>query len=129
MKEVVLPSGAKLKITPSSFAVSKELFQAVSEELKSLSISASTEIDINLFKDFFCAGLSSKKIEKCLWECMKKATYNDLKITEDTFEPVEAREDYLQVMFEVAKENITPFMKSLFASFGDILKKIPSVQP
>lgn len=128
MTEVVLPSGAKLKITPSSFAVAKDLFQAVTEEMKGLSISSSTEIDINLFKDLFCSGLSSKKIEKCLWECMKKATYNDLKITEDTFEPVEARQDYLQVMFEVAKENISPFMKSLFASFGDILKKIPSVQ-
>lgn len=128
MTEVVLPSGAKLKITPSSFAVAKELFQAVTEELKELNISATTEIDINLFKDLFCTGLSSKKIEKCLWECIKKATYNDLKITEDTFEPVEAREDYIQVMFEVAKENIAPFMKSLFASYADILKKMPNVQ-
>lgn len=128
MIEVVLPSKAKLKISPSAFAVSKELFQAITEEMKSLNISASTEIDINLFKDMFCTGLSSKKIEKCIWECMKKATYNDLKITEDTFEPVEAREDYIPVMFEVAKENITPFMKSLFASYADILKKIPFVQ-
>jgi hypothetical protein len=128
MTEVVLPSGAKLKVTPSSFAVSKELFQSVSEEMKSLNISSTTEIDINLFKDLFCTGLSSKKIEKSLWECMKKATYNNLKITEDTFEPVEAREDYIQVMFEVAKENIAPFMKSLFASYADIMKKIPNVQ-
>jgi hypothetical protein len=127
MKEVTLPSGATLKITPSPFAVARDLFQAVTDELKAVHISASTEIDVNLFKDMFCAGLSSKRIEKCLMECLKKATYNGLKITEDTFEPVEAREDYVHVMLEVAKENLAPFMKSLFASFGDILKKnIPS---
>lgn len=123
MKEVTLPSGAILKISVSPFAVARDLFQAVTEEMKNLHISASTEIDVNLFKDMFCAGVSSKRVEKALVECLKKATYNGLKITEETFEPVEAREDYIVVMFEVAKENLAPFMKSLFASFSDILKK------
>jgi hypothetical protein len=128
MKEVTLPSGAKLKITVSSFAVARDLFQAVSEELKGLHFEHSTEIDIGFFKDLFCTGMASKKIEKCLWECMKKATYNDLRISEDTFEPVEAREDYIPVMLEVAKENLVPFTKSLYASFGEVLKKTMPTQ-
>jgi hypothetical protein len=128
MTEVVLPSGATLKISVSSFAVSKELFQAVTDELKGLNIQYSTEINIGFFKDLFCTGMSSKKIEKCIWECCKKATYNGLKITEDTFEPIEAREDYIPVMFEVAKENLLPFMKSLSAQFGEVFKKTTSSQ-
>jgi hypothetical protein len=128
MKEIALPSGAVLKITVSSFAVSKNLFQAISEEAKGLKIDASTEIDVNLIKDLFCAGISSKRIEQCVWECMKKATYNGLNISEETFEPEEARQDYLQVLVEVTKENVLPFTKSLFAQFGDILKKVNPAQ-
>ncbi len=123
MKEVQLPSGAILKITLSPFAVAKELFQAVSEEAKILKLNAEMEIDVNLIKDIVATGLASKKIEACIWECMKKATYNGLKITDETFEPEQARQDYLTVILEVAKENIMPFTKSLFAQYGDILKK------
>lgn len=128
MKELRLPSGAILKIGLASFAAAKSLFQAVSEEAKELKISAETEIDVSLMKDMFCVGISSKKIEAALWECMKKSTYNGLKITEETFEPEEARQDYLTVILEVAKENLAPFTKSLFAQYGDILKKANPVR-
>lgn len=125
---VTLPTGAQLEITVSPFAPAKALYQAVLEELKGLNLDPTKEIDVNLFKDFFCTGFASKKIEACLWECMKRATYNGLKVSDDTFEPVEAREDYIQVCFEVAKANIAPFLKSLYAQFGPILAKLQSAQ-
>jgi len=128
MEEITLPSGAKLRISLSSFAVARDLFQAVMEELKSTKISAGTEIDVNLFKELFCSGFASKKIEKAVWECMKKALYDNQKITEETFEPEAARGDYLTVMFEVAKANLNPFMKSLYAVFEASLSKIGKSQ-
>lgn len=124
MKEVKLPSGAVLKITPSPFAVSKALYQAVLREAKGISVSAKTELG-NVFKDLFCTGFSSPEIEVCLWKCFERCTYNsgngDIKIDENTFEPVNAREDYTPVCMEVARENILPFGKSLYAEYLKLL--------
>ena len=129
MKEVKLQSGKVLHITMAPFADSKALYQAILEEAKGLSLDPNAEIDANLFKDLFCTALSSKKIEECLWKCMERVTYNKLKVTQDTFEDVEARGDYIEACVEVAKENVFPFMKSLYAKYGralDLKVKIPA---
>ncbi len=128
MKEVKLPSGAILKINPAKFDEAKALYQAFLDEAKTTEIKSKTEM-ANVYKDLICIGFGSKKIEACVWECMKKCTYNngvsgDLKIDSDTFEPVKAREDYLTVLMEVAKENITPFGKSLYAEYGQVIRMI-----
>lgn len=124
MKEVKLLSGAILKITPAPFEDARNLYQALLEELKPLQISSKTEM-ASIYKDLFCIGFSSKKIEACLWECFKKVIYHDkrgaLKIDKDTFEPIEARDDYMKVCMEVAKENVLPFAKSLYAEYGRFL--------
>jgi hypothetical protein len=96
------------------------------EEAKTLKVDAGTDLDVNLWKDLFCASLSSRKIESCLWECMKRALYNGQRITEETFEPNEARVDYLEVSYEVAKHNVTPFLSGLSARFAPLLAKIKS---
>lgn len=124
MTETELPSGAKLEITPAPFAIAKALYMAVAEEMKSLKLDPRAEIDANFWKDIFCVGISSVKIEERLWECMKRATYNGLKIDKDTFEPIESRQDYGVVCFEVAKENILPFTKSLSAKYSALLGTI-----
>jgi hypothetical protein len=127
MKEVKLPSGAVLKINVPAFEVSKALYQTVFEEAKSVIVSGKTEM-ASVYKDLFCIGVSSKKIEACLWECFKVCTYNgtgaDLKIDKDTFEPVTARQDYMTVCIAVAKENIDPFVKSLYAEYGQFFQMI-----
>lgn len=123
-----LASGAELKIQLAPFADARALFQAVLEEAKALKINSQDEIDVNLFKDVFCAGLSSKKIEACLSLCMKRVTYNDLKIDENTFEPELARGDYMEVCWEVLQENILPFVKNLYAKYAPTLKALKSFQ-
>ena len=133
MREIKLPSGAILKVSPAKFEDSKALYQSVLEELKMISFNSKTELGL-IYKDLFCAGFSSKKIELCLWECMKKCTYNngktgDLKIDQDTFEPVSARDDYIKVCMEVAKENIDPFVKSLYAEYGTYQAMVTNAQP
>ena len=132
MKEIKLPSGAILKLGVSPFGVSRALFQAVLEEVKDLKIASSDEMAA-VYKDIFCIGLSSKKIEACLWECFKKVLYcdkrGDLKIDQDTFEPVSARGDYLAVCIAVAKENIDPFVKGLYVEYKGFFETITSAQP
>lgn len=129
MIEKKLPSGATLKITLGSFAESKALYQACLEEMRGLHVDPHEEIDVNLFKNLFCVGLSSKKIEAALVPCMKRCLYNDLKMDDATWEPVEARQDYVMACFEVAKENIAPFAKSLYAELSPLWAKIQTKGP
>lgn len=121
-KEILLPSGAILKVAPAPFAVSKALYQAVLRELQQVPLSMNGEMG-DLLKNLFCAGFSSLSIEVCLKECFKRCLYVrgsvELKIDDETFEPVEARDDYLTVCKEVAQENIYPFVKSLYAVYKE----------
>lgn len=129
MVELKLPSGATLKITPSPFAESKALYQAFLKEARGVKFNSKTEM-VEVYKELFCLGFSTPEIEKCLWKCFERCTYNagngDLKIDASTFEPVGAREDYTQVCTEVAKENILPFVKSLYAEYQRISAMIES---
>lgn len=125
-KSVTLPSGAKLDITVSPFPVARNLYQAIASELKALKVETVTELDANLLKDVFLTALSSKPIESALWACMDRATYKGLRITQDTFEPEDAREDYFAVCMEVAQENVRPFTKSLFVQWKATFQKMQS---
>lgn len=124
-KEVTLPSGAKLLITPSSFPVAKALYQSVLNEMKPVEINSDDEM-ATFMKDIYCHIFSSPEIEKRLFDCMKKATYNGKRIesVDDVFESVEARQDYLDVCYEVALENLLPFTKNLYAKYQAILVKM-----
>lgn len=124
MKEVTLNSGATLKMGVVPFVDAKAFYQAVLEEARSVSISEDQEIGANLIKDLFCTGFSSKKIDSCLKKCMDRCLYNGIRITDETWEPMEAREDYLQVCIEVAKETLAPFVKSLYAEFSTVMPMI-----
>ena len=119
--EIKLPSGAILTIRPASFSESKKLYQALLSELKCIQINVENLDMANMIKDLFCIGFSSPKVEECLSVCLGYCQYNDgknnFKIDKNTFEPMEAREDYVTVCMEVARVNVDPFMKSLYAQF------------
>lgn len=123
-----LSSGASLRINIASFTDGRALYQSILREMKILKISEDQDIDVNLLKDMFCILLSSEEIEKKILVCANKALYNDIKITEETFEPVEAREDYIECLYHVALENIRPFGKALIAEYKDVFDKITGGQ-
>lgn len=123
VKELVLFSGANLKLHLASFQESKALLQSLMEEGKTVKIDSEAH-PIEVFKNAFFSGFVSKKVELALAACIKRALYNDLPITEATFEKEEARQDYLQVCFEVASENIRPFTKGLYAKYSHLLESL-----
>lgn len=124
MREHKLPSGAILKVSPAPFKEAKALYQAILKEGRGIEVSSKTELAA-LYKEIFCAGFSSVEVERCLEACFKRCQYCDsrgeLKIDESTFEPVNARDDYMTVCMEVAKENVLPFVKSLYAEYQRII--------
>lgn len=125
MREVELPSGAKLKIDVADFADSKALFQALMDEAKGLDLQKDHKNTISMFKDIFCIGFSSKRVEVALDKCFSRVLYNDLKIDKNTFQPEESRQDYIQVCLEVATDNVMPFLKNLYAQFSQALARLP----
>jgi hypothetical protein len=127
---IKLPSGAKLEITLAPFADGKALYQAILDEAKGIKLNPQDEIDTNMWKDLMCVAFSSKKIEKEIENCFKRCLYNGKKIDADTFEPEEARQDYLEACVEVVKANVLPFVKSLYVKYSHILEALKaSSQP
>ena len=121
MKKVVLPSGSVLSIGSVPFKDAKALYQAILRSMQDINLNTKAQVG-DLLKDIFCAGFSSPEIEKCLWVCLARCLYgngegNDLKISEDTFEPDSARQDYIKVCVEVTKDVVDPFTKSLYAEY------------
>jgi hypothetical protein len=125
MREVNLPSGAVLKLAPAPFAQAKDLFQAITKELRDIPIEIKGEAS-ELFKNLFTSGFSSKEIERCFWKCAERCLYcteaGEVKVNPDTFEPNESRPDFIPVCIEVAKENIGPFVKPLLSEFNRLLE-------
>jgi hypothetical protein len=127
MKEIKLSSGKILKIGNVPFAEAKDLFQSILEVSKGIPFDTSKDYAA-IVKDVLCFGFSSKKIETCLWVCLARCTYNDLKIVESTFEPMEAREDFIDACMEVAQEVLAPFMKSLYAKLNLVITMMQNTQ-
>jgi hypothetical protein len=113
MKEITLPSGAILKIGNIPFDDSNNLKKAVMREMKLISMDQHRNL-LDMYKDILCASFSSEEVEKCLWLCMNRCLYNDLKIEKKTFDPKSAREDFTDVQMEVAVECLTPFTNALW---------------
>lgn len=128
-RKLKLPSGAELEIWISPFEDAKALYQALLEEAKGLKLNPKDEVDVNFYKDLFCVGFSSKKIEACIAKCFAKCTYNGARISNDTFEPVDNRQDYMVACFEVAQDNVAPFTKDLYAKLQGLMSVImPNIQ-
>lgn len=115
--EIKLDSGAILNITMASFTDGNRLFKAVTKELEGLDLKEDT-VQKMAFK-----LMSSNEVEKALWICMERATYNQVKLTSNVFEDATARGDYLNVAKEVMVFNLTPFLKGLDSVFAGILPK------
>ena len=97
--------------------------KGVQVELSSLDMKAVTGQDFNAVKNALCQLMGSKTLRAAMEQCSKRCLYEGLKITKDTFEPENARGDYLPCALEVIKFNCAPFFKNLDLSF---LKSGPS---
>jgi hypothetical protein len=129
MQEVKLASGKTLKISLAAFAPGRRLYQAVAREAKALKVSGADQVDFNLKKDLVCTLLSSESLEKAVWDCMDRCLYDDLRITEATFEDEHARGDYITVLIKVAEANLLPFLKDLYAEFALLVEAFNMKSP
>jgi len=129
LREVTLPSGRKMEVAPAPFVEAKRLYQAIAGEMVRLSLNPDDDVT-NLMKNVICLAVFSPNIEAALEPCLRRCTYQGTKIIPvDSFESIEGREDYLDVCFEVAKENVGPFTKSLYAQFKKLRAGVEKLLP
>lgn len=124
MKEYKLPSGKTMRYNISSFHKGTTLYQTILREARTLDLSSATELDEKLILQIGLLALSSTKIEEAILECCDKAVIDGEGFSKEYFEPEDNREDYIPALAEIAKANIMPFMKSLYAQFSTIFQKV-----
>lgn len=127
---VVLPSGAKLEITPAPFADAKRLYAALASEMKKTEIKSEDQLGVNLLKNVVCAFIDSPDVSAAIEVCFQRCTYNGTRIADpnEIFDSVKAREDFLTVCKEVVKENVGPFTKNLSALFKEVREAVERLQ-
>jgi hypothetical protein len=118
-----LPSGAVLEVTPLDCGDAYAIFQQVMKVIGLLDIDLSKldmtkdfkAQDIIEFKRPLAQLLSNSELEKAAKKCLTKCTYDGMKVTEATWNPLNARQDYLFAMFFALKENCSPFLDGVFS--------------
>ena len=124
MDPIQLKSGASLAVTIAPYAAGKHLLKVVARELAGIQFDLDLDNiddisgkDVNVLKNVAFQLIQSDAVEAALAKCMEKCVYNGERIVATTFEPAEARPDYLPVSWEVMKANLGPFFKGLGLSF------------
>lgn len=120
METKTLPSGSKLELGVAPFNVCKRLYKAIANELKLVDIEISSfdlktiaGQDINAFKNVVMQLVGSDALEASFWECAERSLLNGQKIVPVVFEDEKSRADYLPVLWEVVRFNLSPFFKGL----------------
>lgn len=133
MQEFTTASGAQVKMAVASFQDATALKNAILKELKNagIKIERKQEINIELLESLlpFIVGFeTSPEVNNALFKCLERCLYNDAKITKETFEEVEARSDYYEIVGRCIYTNLFPFFKNLPSLFTELVQKMPSFQ-
>lgn len=114
-------TGAKIVVNPCSFQAAFKLKNAIQKALLKNKVSLEAALDQDITSLILSID-SDEDIMECMFECLKKSTYDGVKITQDTFEAESARGDLYDIFFQCLKVNIYPFFKPLLSRFGIELK-------
>jgi hypothetical protein len=139
---MTLKSGRVLALNLAPFAVGNRLKKVVARELLNVNVdlgklklgqdlgmdSLADPAVLNTLKSALCVALASDKIEEAMFECAIRCTLDGMKITPDSFESPDARQDFLPVAWEVMVFNLTPFLGGLNLPSSAILLPAKSDQ-
>lgn len=134
MTEFMTAGGAKAVIRPAGFKEAMRLKSAIMKEISKADFDLSlggidlADIDVSVFAKLVAAIDSSEEVNKAVFDCLIRCTYNGDKITEATFENVAARSDYYEIVLSCVKENMLPFFAGLFSKLSPFLAALPAQQ-
>lgn len=116
--QIQLKSGAMLELKMAPFSKGTKLFKVIAAELKGVEIELGDignlgSRDINSLKNVVFQLIGSDALESAFFDVAQHSLHNGQKIIRATFEPEDARGDYLSTAWEVIKFNIAPFLSGL----------------
>lgn len=118
-------NGAKVVLAPCSFEDAFRLKSKIEKALLENGIKIEQAFDEDLGQLVLVLD-SSEEVFNCLFDCLRKSTYNDVRITKEIFEDPDARADFYEIFFNCLKVNIYPFIKALLSRYN-IQLKVPTI--
>lgn len=113
-------TGANIVINVAPFEDALALNNAVGNPVLGLKIDIEPNFDLeNAAQLHYVTVVSTQAgVQALIMKCLKRCTYNGHSIVQTTFDKPEAREDYFEVAIACLKENMAPFVSSLFSQFS-----------
>jgi hypothetical protein len=120
-QDFILGSGARLHVTVAPFEDANALRKALLRTAKGIPLAADPlQMDVTVLKDVFIEAASSNDVEQCLFKCMERASYQDVKVTRGLFDDPKlgesARADLLEIYWKVIETNCAPFFVKAFSA-------------
>ena len=123
-------NGVDVKINPADFISAMKLKNSVLKAVKESGVDISkidlekiTAASLQPIIEVVLSADTNEDVEKALFKCLERCTYNGERIIRDTFEPIEAREDYYEIVINCLKENLAPFFKNLISKLKSLTPK------
>ena len=134
MAKHTLPSGAELDVTVAPFADADALTKALLKAVKGVELRADIlQMDMTAIKDVVVGAATSDEVDRALFKCAERASYNGVKVSKGLFDDPEigtqAREDYYHLCLKVIEVNCLPFFKAAFSELKTRLKGMNASQP
>ncbi len=119
-QDFVTASGARLHVSSATFVDANALRKALLRTAKGIPMSADPmAMDLSILKDVFIEAASSDEVERCLFKCMERASYQDVKILPNLFDDPtlgeQARGDLIEIYWKVIEVNCGPFFVKAFS--------------
>lgn len=110
-------TGARIIINPCSFVEALKLKSTIQKALLGMGKNLEELLNEDLATLLFSID-SSEEVVDCLFECLKRSTYNSNAIKPDVFDDLKAREDLYGIFYNCIKVNLHPFFKKILSELG-----------
>lgn len=126
-----LSSGASLVVSQAPFVDAMALQKALLASVKGLPLSADImKMDVSVLKDGVIAAATSPEVEKALFQCAARATYENIVVSADLFDDpkigTQARKDFYDIAWKIIEVNCGPFFKTTFSRLKAALPVAPA---
>lgn len=129
MKEFTTQANnATVKIHIASFQEAMALKNAIQKAFTESGIKIKAEDNLEDILYLIMSLDSNEQVNKEIFKCLARCTYNNQRIVMDVFEDEKAREDYYEIVFACLEVNLKPFIKALFSKLKDLQTLIPKTQ-
>jgi hypothetical protein len=104
-------NNAEVVINEADFEIQDRLHRAILNSM----VGSGKGVDylLKLFVD--------PEVDKLLWECLQRCTYNKEKITKETFNDSKAKPNYYPIKCACLHKNIAPFMTALSSLLASLM--------